>query len=134
MIGSENTTVPGRLYGMGGGGGADSGMAAEADSIAGGGWSVFDLVPNLGGLTGKGGTTAPATPGPGIGGSIATNLAKSYLGGMADDLLDGSAGDGSLFNYTPPGRTTGRSFSLTPTGQLVAFGAGGLFLWWFFKG
>lgn len=108
---------------MAGGGAADSGqVAAEIDNsklysfgakpAAGGGFSIWDLVPDLGGITGDGGS-ASKTDNP-VG-----PIKPSFADGLIASATSGLPGNGSLWTYSA---TDGAG--LTGTGRIVLLAAG----------
>ena len=96
---------------MAGGGGADSGQAAAGGTM-GSGWSVWDLVPDLGGITGDGGS-ASKTDNP-VG-----PIKPTFADGLIASATKGLPGAGSLWTYSA---TDGAG--LTSTGRLVLLAAG----------
>lgn len=108
---------------MAGGGGADSGQAAAevdrthlygfgstpAAGAAGGGWSAWDLIPDLGGITGSASKTDnPVGP-----------IKPTFADGLISKATEGLPGNGSLWTYSA---TDGAG--LTATGRLVLLAAG----------
>lgn len=96
---------------MAGGGGADSGQAANPVAAAAGGWSIWDIVPDLGGIDGK--PDLPNVP--------AAAWTERLETGAKNAVLGQYPGYGSLWTYDGGVQVT-RAGQVALGGLAVVFG------------